>query len=486
MYKPSGIVRPIGLALVLAIGFGTVFALVVVWGASIWQSLHVTHSSYENLIVREDGTPLIQRTTYDRYQQVVALRALDGSQVAPSGMANDSLTGAGLGTGRQNVHFPLPGNARIVEFADPQSPPIYWYFIHDGARDGRGYFVGYNSRNKLCVGFVGRNGFCSEEPPVEQWIPMDGAKMATRTGFSRSIRFDSRNGTDHVLAYSPYHIAMISGNQLIEVDLRERSVTTLLKSADVMSMGMLTTAPISKAGEENRHADLREKRAVRTADRVFVLDASEKLSSTYVIPEALRDEDFTLYELSGGTALVTVNRRLLDARQREELSWIDTSGKVLRQEGVLLDGGSSHSAARDTWQAILFVPSPFVATLIVMLVPTSEYLTSGLAPDYSSALLQVLSVVWPSVLVLSLLSAALAWYCYRRNRRYYQVASALWFVFVFLAGVPGLVGYLFHRRWPVLEKCPACGQSVPRDREACAKCGAAFPVPEPKGCEVFA
>jgi hypothetical protein len=487
MYKPSGIVRPIGLAIVLAIGFGTVFALVVVWGASIWESLHATSGSYENLIVRADGTPLIQRTTYDRYQQIVTLHALDGSQVAPRDMASaDSLTGAALGTGRQNIHFPLEGNARIEEFNDRQSPPNFWYFIHDGARDGRGYFVGYNSRNKLCVGFIGRNGSCSEEPPVEQWFPMDGFKMASRAGFSRSIRSDSWNGSDHVLDFSPYKIAMISGNQLIEVDLQERSVRPLLKSANVMSMGMLTTPPISKAGEEKRHADLREKRAVRTADQVFVLDASEKLSSTYVIPEALRDEDFTIYELSGRSALVTVSRRLPDGRQREELSWIDASGKVLRQGGVSLDGGSSHSDAREAWQAIAVVPSPLALALMVMLGPISDHLRNGLAPSYATALLQVLSAAWPAMLVIALLSAALAWYCYRRNRRYYQAASAAWFVFIFLAGVPGLVGYLFHRRWPVLEKCPACGQGVPRDREACAKCGAAFPVPQPKGCEIFA
>ena len=55
-----------------------------------------------------------------------------------------------------------------------------------------------------------------------------------------------------------------------------------------------------------------------------------------------------------------------------------------------------------------------------------------------------------------------------------------------LTGLPGLVGYLFHRRWPVLEACPACGRTVPRDRDACAACGTEFPPPPLKGIEVFA
>jgi hypothetical protein len=86
----------------------------------------------------------------------------------------------------------------------------------------------------------------------------------------------------------------------------------------------------------------------------------------------------------------------------------------------------------------------------------------------------------------SLLSVILAVLCWRRNRQYFQPASGLWFVFVLLMGLPGLVGYLFHRRWPVQEACPACGRLVPRDRDACAACGKEFPAPQPKGIEVFA
>ena len=40
MSKPQGILRPLGLALVLAIGFGAVFAVAAAWGISIWEGLH--------------------------------------------------------------------------------------------------------------------------------------------------------------------------------------------------------------------------------------------------------------------------------------------------------------------------------------------------------------------------------------------------------------------------------------------------------------
>jgi hypothetical protein len=48
------------------------------------------------------------------------------------------------------------------------------------------------------------------------------------------------------------------------------------------------------------------------------------------------------------------------------------------------------------------------------------------------------------------------------------------------------LGYLFCRRWPPQEPCPACSHEAPRDRESCAACGADFPEPAPEGIEVFA
>ena len=82
--------------------------------------------------------------------------------------------------------FPLDGNARIARFADCRTPANLWYFLHDGARDGRGYFVGYDSKSKLCVGFIGRDGFRPDQPPVEQWFPMDGVKLASGMALPRN------------------------------------------------------------------------------------------------------------------------------------------------------------------------------------------------------------------------------------------------------------------------------------------------------------
>jgi hypothetical protein len=320
---------------------------------------------------------------------------------------------------------------------------------------------------------------------------MDGVKLASHTAFSRyagignywpgGYEYESRE-------FPTWRVDMISGDQLIEVDLQKRSVTTLMKSPDLIALGILETVSTSKAaGDEQPSRHRHQHLAVRTSDRVLVFDAPEKQPATFVLSQEFRDRrSIGLYEVGPGTMLLQTSHTPPDHSRRDELAWIDASGNILRRAEVSLSGGRAASDEAGAWLSVLVAPAPIVtAFLATVAIPWSD-VAGGLSPSYSAALARTLGFFWPALLVVTLLSAALAAYCYRRHCRYYQAFSGLWLVFVLLGGVPGLVGYLFHRRWPVLEKCPACGQDVPRDRQACAQCGAAFPPPEPKGCEVFA
>jgi hypothetical protein len=485
MPKPRGIIRPLGQAIVLAIGFGSLFAIAVAWGLSILESILPGDDSFrESLVVCADGTPLIQRSTWFQGYPKSTYHALNGSEVpGPKGENYNLLEGASLAIPRRGITFPLEGSARVSRFSDAELPPKLWYFLHDGARDGRGYFVGYDSANRQRVGFIGLDGYRPDLPPVEQWFPMDGVKLAEGEAFSRyagaSFLYNDRSE-------NPWKVDMISGNELLEVDLRSRSVTTLMESAGLIVARPLATVSTEKAaGEDRPRAHRHEKLAVRTSDRVIVFDAPEK-QHAYVIPEELRDRGTTFYELDAKTAIVIDSHLLSDRRSREELFWIDASGKISRQAEATIGKAEPHYDENQAWTAASVVPVPVVLTAFAMLVPPLDAVNSGRAPNYSTALAHFLAVIWPPLLAVTLLSAALAVYCIRRHGRYCQSYGAVWFVVVLLTGLPGLVGYLFHRRWPVLEKCPACGHSVPRDREACTECGKAFPPPELTGCEVFA
>jgi hypothetical protein len=479
-----------------------VFALAAGWGITIWEGLHKDRAG-ENLElrVRGEGEPYIRRDAYDGYYRKTTFHAMDGSELPRRKYQGSSseVAGASLAMPRRDrvwdrLGFSLNGNTRVAGFADGfvdgPPPPHFWYFLHDGARDGRGYFVGYDSQSKLCVGFIGRDGFRPDQPPVEQWFPMDGAKLASGMAFSRytgaafwADGYTMRRGGE----FPAWKVEMISGAELLEVDLRTGSVTTLMESADLVAVGMLIRVSTwTAAGEHVLSENFEEKLAVRTTDRLLVFDAPGKQRFAHLLPEELRDQSIVLYEWEAGTALLTASRTLPDRSRRAEVLWIDAPGRVLRRAEVSLGGGDARYDEIQAWKSALIVPAPVILAFLATVTGPLEHLASGLEPNYPAALARCLAAWWPALLVVALLAAALAWYCCRRHRRYYQPASGVWLVFVLLTGLPGLVAYLFHRRWPVLEKCPTCGHDVPRDRETCAKCGTTFPAPEPKGCEVFA
>ncbi|MGO8689817.1 MAG: hypothetical protein ACLQLG_09290 [Thermoguttaceae bacterium] len=493
MSKRQGIVRPLGLALVLAIGLAAVLALAATWGIAIWQGLRPSRVVSETLFILPDDTPVINRYVSDAWPNVT-YRDLNGKELPPATGENSSLGGVLLLMPHRDGLIPFAGDLRIGRFYERGLPPNYWYFLHDGACDGRGYFVGYSYRSKLRVGFIGRDGLRPDQPPAEQWFPIDGAKMAMRTAMLGYGFGDY----DADFGFSGWGtVMMISGAQLLEVNLRSGSVRTLMESPDLSALGMLATLPNGKAAYDGPAAAIRSygevprvrlvhHLLVRTRDRVIVFGASEKQRTAFTIPESFRDQKIRLYQLDAGKALLTAWRNLPDGGQRVDLAWVDASGGVRRQVAVPLKNSNGRSEASATWTKALAWPAPVMLAFFSTVEGPLSQVEIGVDRTYSAALARSLAAWWPPLLAVTLLAAVLAWYCWRRHRRYYQPASAVWFVFVLLTGVPGLVAYLCHRRWPVLEKCSACGQVVPRDREACACCGAAFPAPEPKGCEVFA
>jgi len=493
MSKPPGTVQPLGMALVLAIGFGGVFAIAALWGISIWEGPSASVNAYENLVVRADGTPLIQHNAFNGFEFVVTYTALDGKEVSvPKKITDENywIQGSSLVVGG-NIRLPWKGSRNFGGmFQDKQTPPRFWYLLFGGVRDGRGYFVGYDSQSKLCVGFIGRDGFRPDQPPADQWFPVDDIRRASGAEWVQYTGNDFWNADYHGDPSEPVNVAMISGAQLLGIDLRKGTVTTFMESADLVDMidiKPLVTVSTSKAAGESEPSFHSQTRLVgRTTDRVIVLGARGKQRSTYLLLEELRNRSFTFYVVDAGTALIVSNPVLSDRRRREELTWIDASGKVLRRAEASLINVNGLSDEHAAWMSAVAAPSPLTLAVIATVAMPLAHLGDELAPNYSTALAHSLTVSWPALLVVTLLAAVLALFCCRRQRRYYQSASIVWFVFVLLLGLPGLVGYLFHRRWPVLEKCPACGHDVPRDREDCANCRAAFPPPPPKGCEVFA
>jgi len=493
MSKRAPLAAWLGLAVLVALGLGVVWVAVVAWCESlIDDSLRPDHE-YRYVQVLADGTPIvISRPQHDYSAQVWT--TLDGKKLSAEDrgrvgfLTADYLPGLGSYYAAPRT---LPWSRRFAMFSDRNEPPTYWFFINSGEREGSGYFEGFDSKSKLRVGYLGTAGFRNDLPPPDERFEMDGRAFACRAAVSGAYQsFGDADFTyvfrDHPGAkFPPWAGFMISGSKILRFDLREGASKTILDLPGAFALG--ATMPASSR-EQAKDRPAWQPRpiylTIRTADTLVIADPDGRELDRYVIPESLRGESARFYLLPDHTMLATSLQRH-EGDSQTELVWFDRSGAVSRRDAVVTMRASIlGKPAAEKWVQAAIVPSPIaLATLRVVLA-----LSSGAAgrEGPASVLTSDLSQAWPALLVVCLVSAGLSLVCYARQRRYAQPGTAMWMAFVFVTGVPGLLGYWFHRRWPVLEPCPACGRVVPRDRQSCADCRADFPRPAEKGIEVFA
>ena len=84
---------------------------------------------------------------------------------------------------------------------------------------------------------------------------------------------------------------------------------------------------------------------------------------------------------------------------------------------VTLGKGNPHYDENEAWVSALIVPSPARARLYGHGGHATGAIEAGPGANYSTALARSLAALWPALLVVTLLAAALAWYCFRRHRR---------------------------------------------------------------------
>ena len=133
----------------------------------------------------------------------------------------------------------------------------------------------------------------------------------------------------------------------------------------------------------------------------------------------------------------------------------------------------------------LFMPEPIVPLVVTLVAPLYAEVDE-ISGGYASAFAEIVGDFWLMYLLTGISGIVSVALCRRHAARMGNSPSISWMVFVFLFGIPGFLGYLWHRRWPIRLECPACGTDAPRDRENCARCGTLFPAPAPNGLEIFA
>jgi hypothetical protein len=484
------------LATILAAGFAAVWGLSAGWLMQAFNQFVQSPSAYEILSFRPDGTPVVAyfmggNSSVRLYRDVAGnpIEVQEEKWLNPRPLPADMHATPHRGD--------APWSQRILPLADSRRPPVYWFVVSNGQVPGSAYLVGYDSLSRGRVGFIGAAGFRNDDLPSDElfalsWDPsaLRSRVQATQNPYATRYPFgglyipDLKPGD-----LRPWDIYLMSDDHSIyQIDLTKRTVRPAFGGASARSFALTAhyarLQPPSSSSSDHQVTRL----TVRTDDKVVSLDHDDHVRDEFAIPQEIRDRDFNWGQTNSSDAIAYtwVDVGPWDARRQYTIYRCTPAGIVKQRQETIL--GQATTPVVWPLRPAVLAPSPLETDALVAVLAPLDLLSKGQASGYGQALAEACSHFAPSLVITHLIAALLAWLCYRRQARYCSKGSGmvLWPLFVFVCGLPGWVGYRYGRWWPALMRCPACGRIVPEVSEACEVCRTEFPMPGPKGIEVFA
>jgi hypothetical protein len=248
---------------------------------------------------------------------------------------------------------------------------------------------------------------------------------------------------------------------------------------------------VAKGGysAENAPGDERPRLVVWSERQLALVDPYSGKRTEFDLPaHGWGGDEVCIYPLNDDQLAVSSIEHQQGSREAT-LAWLTPRGAdddvALRTAEVTLAGSRMNAFEQDTRGISAAFPSPLIlATTAVVFGPFSA-MDWG-ADSYAEGARMMVRSLAPEMVVLTVLSAALAWWTYRREQQLDRPGAKTIAVVVLLLGVPGLLAYLAERRHVAMRRCAACGKNVPQDRPRCATCGAERARPRMTGVEVFA
>jgi hypothetical protein len=476
------------LSAILAVGFLIAWGTVALYTGEVGIMASVTGEHAENLMFLADGTPRVVEYLGRGDRQC---RDLEGHAVPPPEDELSWLAPVPLAASlpdRVSARDSSWGR-RIHSFADGRALAVYWYFVSDGRLDGHAYFVGYDSRSNDCIGYLGTAGFRKQPLPASELFPFAEATSGidSRVLSTQGHRYSAEHPRDRTAGRAPpgslsaWDVYVLSRDgKLYHADLQERTVGMVLDEP-----GLRSAAVFGDIHEPGKGTP--QRLAVRTKKAVLVLDERGGVLRRYPVPEAMAGRELYFAQTNAGEAVMYTKQPqgLLETEEEYRICLLQPDGRS-RQASVVLPALSEIELLHVAGGVI--VPCPVLADALLGILRTRNLLEKGQTATYLEAVNWTVQEFWPALMIIHLLAAGLAVLCYRRQVRFgaNRAERVVWPLFVLALGLPGWIGYRFGRSWPVLESCPACGTSVPRDRTRCARCEEEFALPAMQGTEVFA
>lgn len=471
--KPA-LIRPLALATIVGAG------ALVAWFAALMLAVSI-YSAFDQreversreVVVREDGEPLLRTYGLNGYEYLT----LD-SKPAPESEFRILHAAALPPESERALTADFSASLSVLSQRFDDGERARWYLLYDSRKDGSGWLEGFDLTTRHRIGYISRSGFRRDMPPAEDRFRFDHSpQFFGRHAYQYAPAIKTVEGKQRVVPQRVLYFMADGG--VVSVDLRTRVVRSILRSPDVAAISLfpgyfsdtggsvVSSSPQSGPGL-----------AVRLQDRIVVVENGQ-VRETIRLPDGLDEKWISLFWLGPTSAVLAVEDTLRS--DQVELIYVSASGEATRRQMVRVRPPAPPESFWDRSEMGAVVPIPAVMLAGIMAAPMIE---SEKPPI--ERLSKAIAEFWPALMVAVLASAAMAWYAWRRLNRFGMPYPRTWTVFVFILGLPGLCGLLFHRRWPVREPCPSCGRLSPRDRDACFDCREPFPVPPPKGIEVFA
>lgn len=497
--------QPILAATILGIGFAA--AVLVVWivsfevlrGLTSQSDLQTVQDPFvsENVVITKDGEPLIAgsgpRWSGGREDYGIAYREVNGATV-PVHVGEQHVPGVMLATYNPPGDFNWPN--RLLLYGVPtERETELWYFVHDGRREGRGRFIGYQWESHECIGYIGVSGFSESDPPYEDWFPttpnlwmaLEASLIATGGhGAFATVENVSRRFGDS----RPTEVLVRGATAVHLVDLRKRTVEEIYENSAEPPVAISSNYMLDRpSGLPMRQTYL------RTPTRILKVGDE---SIQQIIPEPLRNEDELTYVRLDDDRCVLITRRAewseTSLKTYHTVYYVDKEGAVASSREILLRTQPIEPTPPAVMAAYWFLSSPlaldsmaFVFAPFEAMIRWNKTYMGGVAKftiDLSRNGASMSIAFFLFAHLFPILGAVHVW---RRSGRYGDSPfdRKMWTAFVYLTGVPGLVGYLLHRHWPVSEPCSSCGRLTPVSRDACVDCGRERGGPELTGVEIF-
>lgn len=491
--KQPGAIQLIAIALILGTGLG------MLWGFGLGAvgSWFVTTGirDYEEIVVDAEGTAYIRVRVGGNYDNL-RHRTLQGEAVELSEANTFFATGIGAPyRAPQFFEYPIPWRSRIAGINAFGKPPISWVMIRDDNRPGRVYVVGHDPESNQVVGYLGRKGFRTSLPPVdEQFIvgnftfQYDSNAYAT-TGYINTGGLGSRyNAAGHTEenVLQPWLVYLCDGDAVQEINIRTGAVRLVKEFDGLVGIAVATSEEANIRGSLDGRRRPTSRLLVRTRDSMRLHDVFTGSETSFKIPPDLVNTSFRVNTVGSEQLILHVNRGKWERGNVVELLTIDSEGNVQQQETVQLVWITSPDGPYFALIPACLVPVLFGWLAGMFLVAPLLQLQEYRVATFAAGVQVAWDTAWMGLVLVFVFSVILTTIVYNWQQKYSRPNTALWTTFVLLTTLPGFLAYwVMHRREP-MGACVHCGAMVPQDREACAKCAAQLPEPKLLGTEIFA